>query len=285
MSFIKVQNVDLDYPLVGISDLSLKNRILGAATGGRISAGGGIPIVSALRNIGFSLKEGDRLGLVGHNGAGKSTLLKALAGIYEPTAGTIVTAGKIVSTLNLSLGMEPEATGIENIIIRGLMLGMKRSEIEKKMDDIAAFTELGDYLNMPVRIYSSGMATRLAFATVTAMESDILLMDEVIGTGDAAFIEKAEHRLNEFINRSKIIVLASHSEKVIRQFCNTALLLERGEMIAIGTTEEIFTRYNNSGMRKGRHGGQLSAADIQRALGLHSGAELPQISNNDKEKN
>lgn len=243
MSFIRVQNLYLDYPLVGVSNHSLKNRILGAATGGLISSGAGVSIVNALHNISFSLNEGDRLGLVGHNGAGKSTLLKILAGVYEPTAGSVTTRGKIVSTLNLSLGMEAEATGIENIIIRGLMLGMKRSEIEEKMDDIAAFTELGDYLHMPVRIYSSGMATRLAFGTVTAMSSDILLMDEVIGTGDVTFIEKAERRLNEFINRSKIIVLASHSEAVIRQFCSQALLLERGHMIGIGTTDEIFELY------------------------------------------
>jgi ABC-2 type transport system ATP-binding protein len=243
MSFIRVEDLYLDYPLVGVSNHSLKNRILGAATGGLISSGAGVSIVNALHNISFSLKEGDRLGLVGHNGAGKSTLLKVLAGVYEPTAGSVATRGKIVSTLNLSLGMESEATGIENIIIRGLMLGMKRSEIEEKMADIAAFTELGEYLNMPVRIYSSGMATRLAFGTVTAMSSDILLMDEVIGTGDVTFIEKAEKRLNEFINRTKIIVLASHSEAVIRQFCSKALLLERGEMIGIGTTDEIFELY------------------------------------------
>lgn len=243
MSFIRVENLYLDYPLVGVSNHSLKNRILGAATGGLISSGAGVSIVNALHDISFSLAEGDRLGLVGHNGAGKSTLLKTLAGIYEPTAGSVVTQGKIVSTLNLSLGMEAEATGIENIIIRGLMLGMKRSEIEEKMEDIAAFTELGEYLHMPVRIYSSGMATRLAFGTVTAMSSDILLMDEVIGTGDVTFIEKAERRLNEFINRSKIIVLASHSEAVIRQFCSKALLLERGGMVAIGATDEVFELY------------------------------------------
>ena len=196
-----------------------------------------------MRDITFSLKEGDRLGLIGHNGAGKSTLLKVLGGIYQPTSGSLTTVGKVVTTLNLSLGMEVEATGIENIIIRGLLLGMKRYEIEKKIEEIAAFTALGEYLDMPVRIYSSGMTTRLAFATVTAMESDILLMDEVIGTGDAAFIEKAEQRLNEFINRSKIIVLASHSEDVIQKFCTHTLLLEQGKMVAIGVNKEMFDLY------------------------------------------
>jgi ABC-type polysaccharide/polyol phosphate transport system ATPase subunit len=243
MSYVKVQNVSLDYPLVGVGARSLKNRILGAATGGLISSGDSVPIVKALRDITFSLKEGDRLGLIGHNGAGKSTLLKVLGGIYQPTSGSLTTVGKVVTTLNLSLGMEVEATGIENIIIRGLLLGMKRYEIEKKIEEIAAFTALGEYLDMPVRIYSSGMTTRLAFATVTAMESDILLMDEVIGTGDAAFIEKAEQRLNEFINRSKIIVLASHSEDVIQKFCTHTLLLEQGKMVAIGVNKEMFDLY------------------------------------------
>ena len=245
MRSIEVNHAHLDYPLVGIGNRSLKTRLLGAATGGLISSGDAMPVVNALRDISFALKEGDRLGLVGHNGAGKSTLLKVLAGIYQPTTGSVKAKGRIVSTLNISLGMEPEATGFENIIIRGLLLGMKRAEINKKLDEIAAFTELGEYLDMPVRIYSSGMTTRLAFATVTAMDSDILLMDEVIGTGDAAFMDKAEKRLNEFMNRSKIIVLASHSDQVIKKFCNKALLLEHGRIIAAGNPDEVITTYHS----------------------------------------
>jgi len=233
----------LDYPIVGIGSRSLKNRILGAATGGLISGGEGIPVVNALRAITFQVREGDRLGLIGHNGAGKSTLLKVLAGIYQPTEGTLSLTGKVVSTLNLSIGMEFEATGIENIISRGLLLGMTRKELNHKLDEIAEFTGLGEYLDMPVRIYSSGMVTRLAFAVVTAMNADILLMDEVIGTGDAAFMDKAEKRLNEFMSRSKILILASHSEATIRKFCNKALLLEHGKMLAIGEVGEVFELY------------------------------------------
>jgi ABC-2 type transport system ATP-binding protein len=245
MSSIEAHNVYLDYPLVGMGNRSLKTHILGTATGGFISMGEAVPVVKALQGICLSLQEGDRLGLVGHNGAGKSTLLKVLAGIYQPTAGFVNRKGRIVSTLNLSLGMEPEATGFENIIIRGLLLGMKRAEIDQKLNEIAAFTELGEYLDLPVRIYSSGMATRLAFATVTAMDSDILLMDEVIGTSDAAFMDKAEKRLNEFMNRSKIIVLASHSDSVIQRFCNRALLLEHGRIVFSGGTEEVLSAYHN----------------------------------------
>ena len=244
MSSIDLQHVNLDYPLVGMGSRSLKSRLLGTATGGLMSPGDEVPVVKALRDVTFSLGKGDRLGLVGHNGAGKSTLLKVLAGIYQPTSGTITTTGRIVSTLNISLGMEPEATGFENIIIRGLLLGMKRSEINAKIEEISSFTELGEYLSMPVRIYSSGMATRLAFATVTAMDSDILLMDEVIGTGDASFIDKAERRLNEFINRSKIIVIASHSDHVIKKFCNRAVLLEHGCIVCQGSPDEVIDIYH-----------------------------------------
>ena len=244
MSLIQLDNVYLNYPLVGLGSRSLKNRIISAATGGRISAGESIPVINALQGVSFTLNDGDRLGLIGHNGAGKSSLLKILAGIYQPTEGSLFVSGNVVSTLNISLGMEPEATGYENIIIRGLLLGMKREEINQKIDEIAEFTELGEYLDLPVRIYSTGMATRLAFATVTAMDSDILLMDEVIGTGDFSFIDKAEFRLNKFINRSKIIVIASHSESIIRKFCNKTLLLKHGKVLSFGETEDVIRQYH-----------------------------------------
>ncbi len=243
MSSITANNIYLDYPLVGMDSRSLKKQLLSTATGGLFSSATKVPVIKALSDVSFEFKEGDRVGLIGHNGAGKSTLLKVIAGIYQPTVGNLITNGRIVSTLNLSLGMELEATGYENIISRGLLLGMSKSEVKSKLDDIAAFTELGEYLDMPVRIYSSGMTTRLAFATVTSMSADILLMDEVIGTGDASFIDKAEHRLNQFMSRSKIIVLASHSEGMIRKFCNKALLLEHGSLIKLGDVDEIFNLY------------------------------------------
>ncbi len=244
MSSIQLDHIYLDYPLLGVGNRSIKNHILSAATGGYISTSEVTPVIKALQDVSLSLNEGDRLGLVGHNGAGKSTLLKVLAGIYRPTSGALEVEGKVVSTLNISLGMEPEATGFENIIIRGLLLGMSRREIDLKLDEIAKFTELGEYLSMPVRIYSSGMVTRLAFATVTAMTSDILLMDEIIGTGDLAFINKADARLHEFMNKSKIIVLASHSDDIIKKFCNRALLLEHGRVVSLGSPEEVIDTYH-----------------------------------------
>lgn len=243
MSRVDIQNVSLHYPLPGLRARSLKHRLLRAATGGAICESAGTTYVEALRDITVALGEGDRVGLVGHNGAGKSTLLKVIGGVFRPTAGRIVIEGRVISTANLSVGMEMEATGIENIVTRGLLLGMRLREIRERIEEIADFTELGDYLNMPVRIYSTGMLTRLAFATVTAMDADVLLMDEVIGTGDAAFIEKAERRLKTFMSRSKILVMASHSEHVLRSFCNKAVLIDHGLLMRFGPIEDVMDSY------------------------------------------
>lgn len=246
MARIRVDNVTLHYPIIGAGDRSVKNRLLSFATGGKITGGSGTMVVTGLDQISLDLHDEDRLGLIGHNGAGKSTLLKVLAGIYTPTAGTVEVEGRIVSTLNITLGFEHEATGFENIYLRGRLLGLTTDEIEAKMEEIVDFTELGRYLDLPVRVYSSGMLMRLAFAIMTSLESDILLMDEVIGTGDARFIHKAEARLDEFMNKAKIMVIASHSDDVIREFCNKALLLKNGAPFATGEIDEILEIYQSS---------------------------------------
>ena len=246
MAKIEVSSLNLDYPIVGMGNRSLKNQMLSAMTGGLFSKSAGMPIIRALDNVDFTLGDGERIGLIGHNGAGKSTLLKVLAGIYRPSSGRVQVQGKVVSTLNLSIGMESEATGVENIITRGLLLGMTRREINARLDEIAEFTELGEYLQMPVRVYSAGMVTRLAFATVTAMDADILVMDELIGTGDAAFMERVQQRLKSFMSRSKILVLASHSDDTIRRFCSRAILLQHGRMLGIGPVEDMLERYHHS---------------------------------------
>lgn len=245
MASIQLSNVHLEYPIIGL-DRSFKSRVIKTATGGLIHGKANHFSVSALRDVNISIGNGDRIGLVGHNGAGKTTFLKLLAQIYQPTSGVVEVDGKVISTINISLGMEPEATGLENIIIRGLLFGMTKAEINEKLDEICQFTELGDFINLPVRTYSSGMLTRLAFATVTSMDADILLMDEVIGTGDASFIEKAERRLSAFMNRSKILVLASHDESTIRKFCNKALLLKHGEVLMFDDVDNVFAQYHQA---------------------------------------
>ena len=206
-------------------------------------AEGRIPIVQALDNLNLTLEHGTKVGLVGHNGAGKTTLLRVLAGIYEPNAGTVNVEGKVAPMFDQSLGMDPEGSGFENIVLRGLCLGMSKREIMGRTDDIAKFTELGDFLNLPIRTFSDGMRTRLAFAISTAIQPDILLLDEGIAAGDAAFLAKANKRLEAFTEQASIIVLASHSNSLITRMCTSAILLEHGRLIAHGATDEILAIY------------------------------------------
>ncbi len=202
--------------------------------------------IQALTDVSFSLKEGDRVALIGHNGAGKTTLLRVLAGIYYPVSGTIVASGRIAPLFDVSLGMSPDSTGWENIRIRALYLGMSDAELARKIDEIAEFTELGPFLDMPLRTYSLGMQTRLAFAVSTAIEPEILLLDEGIGAGDAAFIEKANKRLDQFVDRAGIMVLASHSEALIERLCNKGIVMEHGRVRFIGSKDEAIAFYRQT---------------------------------------
>jgi lipopolysaccharide transport system ATP-binding protein len=186
--------------------------------------------VRALEGVSFEIRPGDRVGLMGHNGAGKSTLLRMLSGIYEPIAGSLKVEGRVATLLELQLGIDPDATGYENIMLRGVMTGLKLREIRAKIDEIAEFTELGDYLGMPVRTYSSGMLLRLAFAVSTSVEADILLMDEWLSVGDAEFRNKASARLEQLVERTPILVLASHSQELIGKVCNRLFQLEHGRV-------------------------------------------------------
>lgn len=204
----------------------------------------GVVIVRAIDDLSLELRAGDRLGLIGHNGAGKSTLLRVMAGIYPPTGGSIQVEGKSVPLLDIALGMDDQSTGRQNIRLRGLLLGMSDAEIRRKTDDIAEFTELGDYLDLPLRTYSSGMRVRLAFAVSTAVDADILLLDEVLGVGDASFQEKAARRLQELHDRSEIVVLAIHSSETIRKTCNKVLWMERGRVRMFGPVHEVVDAYD-----------------------------------------
>jgi ABC-2 type transport system ATP-binding protein len=241
---ISLQNVSVAFPVYDASSRSLKKTLLPTGTGGRIDGDSGhISIVLALDGVTLSLNHGDRLGLIGHNGAGKTTLLRVLAGIYEPGGGKIQVDGHVAPLFDIALGMDPEATGYENIFLRGLFLGLTRKQVAAKLDEIAEFTELGDFLHLPIRTYSDGMRMRLAFGVSTSIEPDILLLDEGIGAGDAAFLKRANKRMAEFATKAGIIVLASHSEGLIRRICRTAAILERGQLVAVGEVDEMLALY------------------------------------------
>lgn len=203
-------------------------------TGGTISGSGSHRFVTALDGVSFELKAGDRLGVVGANGAGKTTLLKVLYGIYEPTAGSLDIRGKVDALFNINLGFRPEATGRRNILLRGLINGWTEDQIAERTEEIIEFSELGEFIDMPFKSYSQGMGARLAFAIATTLEPEILLMDEWIGAGDASFQKKATDRMNALAEKAGIIVLASHSEELLKRTCNKRLELEKGHVKSFG---------------------------------------------------
>lgn len=230
---IHAQNLSVEFPIFENSHRSLKNTVMHLSTGGRIGVNAGQhPVVRALNEINFEFKEGDRVGLTGHNGSGKTTLLRVLSGVYAPVRGSLSIKGRVASLLDVSMGMDPDATGFENIYLRGVMDGLRPSVIRSKTDEIADFTGLGDYLNLPVRTYSSGMLLRLAFAISTSVEADILVMDEWLSVGDAEFSEKAQARLDLLVSKASILVLASHNPDLIAKTCNRKMHLEHGVILS-----------------------------------------------------
>lgn len=243
MAHIIFEHVNVDFPIYNAKNRSLKNKVLQAATGGKVSFGAEGTIIRSLEDVSFAIHEGERVGLVGHNGAGKSTLLRALSNVYAPTAGRAEIVGEIGSLVDISLGIDSEATGQENIFIRGALLGLKRKEIEERFDEIVEFSELGEFINMPVRTYSSGMHLRLAFAVATIIRPEILLMDEWLSVGDAAFNEKAEKRLNDLVQSSRILVIASHSRELIKKTCNRVMWFEHGKLRLDSTPEVVCKAY------------------------------------------
>ncbi len=243
MGFVDAQNLVIDFPVFSSPSRSLKNTVLNATTGGRLASGAlNRMSVRAIDDVTFRLDVGDRLGLVGHNGSGKTTLLRALAGAYEPSAGRLKTKGRVISLLDVSMGMEHEATGFENIFLRGVMMGLSTKEINERVAGIAEFSELGEYLSMPIRTYSSGMMLRLAFAVSTSVPADILLMDEWLSVGDAAFNEKAAERLKTLVDNASILIMATHSQTLLNDVCNKAFTLEKGRITDIFTPNKLTPR-------------------------------------------
>lgn len=232
MALISLRNVSVNFPIYGAGAASLKKTLANSVTGGRFGKETGVNVVQALSDINIELKSGDRLGLIGHNGAGKSTLLRTLAGVYEPSVGEFLRQGSVASLIDPSLGIEVDATGVENIMLRGLVMGMSKRQIDELTPDICEFSGLGEYVNMPVRTYSTGMLMRLAFSISTSVEADILLMDEWLSVGDAEFTEKAEQRMRAVVAKSGILVLASHNPELIQRECNRVIHLEHGRIVA-----------------------------------------------------
>ncbi|MDX1411132.1 MAG: ATP-binding cassette domain-containing protein [Nitrospirales bacterium] len=202
-----------------------------------------IRVVHALKEISFDFKPGDSVGLIGNNGAGKSTLLKLMAGVLEPVRGKISRCGQITSLLTFGSGMQPQLDGYQNIRRMGLLRGFSIREVKDMTPEIVEFAQLGDFITLPLRTYSTGMRMRLAFAIATVGTPDILLVDEVFGAGDNLFIKRAKERISKLLYRSKIVVLSSHSESIIREFCATCLYLDSGQIRAYGETEEILSLY------------------------------------------
>ncbi len=243
MASITLDHVNISYPLLN-NNRSLRGKLIKSIQNKRMGVDGNDRIViNALNDLNFSLKNGDRVGLIGTNGAGKSTLLRMLAGIYTPTSGKCIVDGKIASILNIGVGMRDNVTGHENIYLGCLLVDMGVEEIRRKTPEIAEFTGLGDYLHLPVSTYSAGMRTRLAFGIATAVDPDILLIDEVIGAGDHTFIKLAEERIATLVKSSSIMLLASHTADTIRQFCNKALWLEKGAVRAFGPVDDVLRDY------------------------------------------
>lgn len=266
MALVVLEGVHVDFPIYG-AQRSLRHAIFQRATGGAIHHEGRRQeriVVRALSDISMRLEDGDRLGLIGHNGSGKSTLLKVIAGIYQPISGRMRVEGRVTPLLDMMPGLDLDDTGFENLVTAGMLLGLSREEVERKLPEIEQFSELGEYLTLPVRTYSAGMTLRLGFSLVTALKPGILLMDEGFSTGDLRFAERAADRMNDFLGRSRITVLASHSDETIRSVCNKAALMREGKIVVFGAVDDVIQQYremmhaSNSIAAEGKFGSQVS---------------------------
>jgi len=236
MSEVTLENVTIEFPVYDVKRKMLMTSLLKRyLVGGMIKKDNEIshtPAVTALEDISFSLHEGDKLAVTGHNGAGKTTLLRTILGSYKPTRGRIVTRGSIISMVGINLGFDGEATGYENIYIRGAIMGFSRKQIKSYLEEIVDFCELGEYLSLPVRTYSSGMTMRLAFSIATTVPADIVLLDEWLSVGDVDFSKKAHVRLETFLAKAKILILATHNQELADKVCNMAIQVEMGKIVS-----------------------------------------------------
>jgi ABC-type polysaccharide/polyol phosphate transport system ATPase subunit len=243
MARIELDRVGLTFRVRQNIQLTLKEFLVG---GMFRQSKNPIMEVPALQDVSLRVEQGDRLGIIGHNGAGKTTMLKVLAGIYPPTSGRLAVEGKVSSLFDIALGFEPEASGWENIAYRSYLQGETPRTVRAKRDAIAAFSELGDFLNMPVRYYSAGMRVRLAFSIATAIDPEILLVDEVLSVGDLAFQGKARARMSAMMDRAHLMVMVSHDLPAVESICNRAVWLSHGQVVQVGPTTEVVAAYTAS---------------------------------------
>jgi ABC-type polysaccharide/polyol phosphate transport system ATPase subunit len=246
LASITLTRASVEIPIYNARGRSLRSNLLRRVGGQLASDDRDVVTVKALNEVSLSLRPGDRLGLLGHNGAGKSTLLRVFSGAYEPSGGTAEIVGTVSSLLDITMGMDSELTGAENIVLRGVLVGLSIREARALTPEVAEFSELGDYLNLPLRTYSSGMLLRLAFAVSTARRRDILLLDELIGVGDASFAAKARRRVEQMMDEASILAIASHDAAIIRQYCNRAILLRGGTVVADGKVEHVLKEYKGA---------------------------------------
>jgi ABC-type polysaccharide/polyol phosphate transport system ATPase subunit len=245
MPRISVEDLTIDIPVLSHRSRSLRTIAVAKARaiGGRIvDDGSSISIVRALDHVSFKLETGDRLGLIGSNGAGKSTLIRVLAEIYSPSGGRVEREGTLIPMFDIGIGFDNEATGYENILLRGMMMGLTKREIASRTEEIAEFSELGEYLDLPIRTYSAGMTLRLMFSIATSVAGDIILMDEWIAVGDASFQSKAQKRMLEVTGKAGILVIASHDPGTLRQHCTLGMRLEKGRIADFGPIDQVLSR-------------------------------------------
>lgn len=232
MAELLLRDVTVEYPIYNAGNMSLRNRLVAIGTGGLLrSTDKRVATVTALDGINLHLRDGARVGLIGHNGSGKTTLLRTMAGIFTPTAGEIRIHGRVSTVFGLDAGFDTELTGYENIVRMSMLLGATHADANARIPDIEEFTELGDFLSVPVRTYSAGMATRLQFGVATSVVPEILLIDEVLGTGDAAFQKKARTRMERLIERASVVVIASHSRELLSEFSDEIIELTHGKVV------------------------------------------------------
>jgi ABC-type polysaccharide/polyol phosphate transport system ATPase subunit len=244
MPSVHLRDVAVEFPVYQAGARSLKKILIAGTTLGNLAHDAHDRVlVRALNGVTLDIKDGERLGIIGPNGAGKTTLLKVLAGIYKPTRGQVRISGRATALINASVGLNPDATGRENIIVRGLYMDVHPREMRARIDEIAEFTELSSYLDMPVRTYSAGMMVRLAFAISTCIQPEILILDEWLAAGDAQYLAKAQRRMAQFVAASSIVILASHSLHLIEHWCRQAIFLKDGAVIAAGPVDQVIASY------------------------------------------